>query len=174
MNSAWELFLHDLRDTLNAENKLVHALGEMARESHNERLRDAFTEHRHQTEQHAQRLVDVFRLLGQTPEQADCKGIDGLSDEKQEIMKRHPAEELLDFINVGAAIKSERYEISAYETLILMAEQMGARQCAQLLRHNLEEEKVALDKLQIFVPLVKPAANAIREVHEGGLPTKAA
>ncbi len=180
MNTAYELFLSGLRDMLNAENKLVHVLGEQERETKRDDLRQAFEQHRHQTSQHAARLVDVFRLVGETPEQADCKGIDGLKEEKLELMKKNPSQDLLDFINVAAGIKVERYEMSAYDALILLAREMGLQHAADLLKQNRNEEEETEKKLQELIGLVKPQTTGIeldkpdRSIPEGGLPRKAA
>ena len=42
MQTAHELFLHDLSDMLDAERKLVDALGEQAEEASNPQLQKAF------------------------------------------------------------------------------------------------------------------------------------
>ncbi len=174
MNTAWDLFVHELRDMLNAENKLVHALGEMERESKNPELQEAFREHRKQTEQHAVRLIDIMRDIGNTPEQSECKGIDGLVQEKKMFMEKHPSENILEVFNIGAGIKAERYEISAYESLIDLAQQLGALNSAKLLKQNLNEEQEALHKLQQLGPRIKPNELGITGNIEGGLPRKAA
>jgi ferritin-like metal-binding protein YciE len=49
---------------------------------------------------------------------------------------------------MGAAMKTERYEITAYESLIHMAGQLGLEEVKKLLEQNLEEEEAALAKLQ--------------------------
>lgn len=180
MQSAYELFVSQLREMLNAENKLVHVLAEQARESTRDDLRAAFEEHRSQTQKHAERILDVFRMIGETPEQSDCKGIDGLAEEKAEIMKKDPSADLLDFINVGAGIKAERYELSAYDSLQLLAQELGTLEAAQLLKQNRDEEQATLEKLQDFVARVKPTNLGLTvskpegNVVEGGLPKKAA
>lgn len=174
MNTAWDLFVHELRDMLNAENKLVRALGEMERESKNPELQEAFREHRKQTEQHAVRLIDIMRDIGQTPEQSECKGIDGLVQEKKMFMEYSPSEDILEVFNIGAGIKSERYEISAYESLIGLAEELGALNSAKLLKQNLNDEEAALHKLQDFSSRIRPRDLGIAGNVEGGLPRKVA
>lgn len=174
MNTAWDLFVHELKDMLNAENRLVHALGEMERESKTPGLQDAYREHRKQTEQHAQRLVTIMTDIGETPEQAECRGIQGLIEEKLDFMKKHPSEDLIEVFNIGAGIKSERYEISAYESLIGLAQELGALGSAQLLRENLNDEQQALNKLQGFEEKVKPLQLGIKGNVEGKIPRKAA
>ena len=152
MQTAWELFVHELRDALNFENKLVHVLGEQARETDREDLRDAFTGHRKQTEKQAERLIDIFREIGETPEQADCKGIDGLTEEKLELMKHDPSQELLNYINVGAGIKFE-----------------GDGRVQRAVT-----DKETLEKLERFSTELVPTSVGVKESPEGGLPRKAA
>ena len=63
-------------------------------------------------------------------------------------MREKPTEELLEFFNVGAAQKVERYEITSYETLIDMADKLGLSDAVELLEENLQEEEAALNKLK--------------------------
>ncbi len=156
MDNAFDFFVHELRDMLNAESRLVQTLSELESESKNEQLRAAFGEHKKQTEIHAKRLTDIFRMLGDEPEQSDCKGIKGLVEEKQAFMKEHPTPDLLDFFNMVAGIKAERYEISAYRTMISLARSLGLTHSVELLEQNLNDEQEALKKLQGFVSVLRP------------------
>jgi len=174
MNTTWELFVHGLKTMLNAENKLVHALGEMAQESKTPELRQAYSQHRKQTEGHAKRLIDIMRDLGESPEQLEAAGIEGLIEEKKSFMKEHPAEDILEVFNISAGIKAERYELSAYESLINMAQELGALKSASLLKENLGEEEEALEKLKEFSGRIKPKLLGVKGSPEGGLPRKAA
>jgi ferritin-like metal-binding protein YciE len=63
-------------------------------------------------------------------------------------MREKPTEELLEFFNVGAAQKVERYEITSYESLIDMADKLGLTDAVELLEENLQEEEAALNKLK--------------------------
>ncbi len=174
MQTAYEFFVNELRDLLNCENRLVHALGEQERECAKEQLRETFRHHRKQTEQQAERLMDIFRELGETPEQAECYGIMGLIEEKETFLKKDPSHELLDFFNVAAGIKAERYEISAYDTLLLLAREMGMQRAATLIQQTLAEEREALEKLEGLLREVKPIELGVKEPPEGGVPRRAA
>jgi ferritin-like metal-binding protein YciE len=55
---------------------------------------------------------------------------------------------LLEFFNVGAAQKVERYEITSYESLIDMADKLGLTDAVGLLEESLQEEEAALNKLK--------------------------
>ena len=63
-------------------------------------------------------------------------------------MREKPSGELLEFYNIGAAQKVERYEITAYEGLVDMAEKLGMTDVVDLLEQNLQEEEMALNKLK--------------------------
>ena len=63
-------------------------------------------------------------------------------------MREKPTDELLEFFNVGAAQKVERYEITAYESLVDMADKLGLTEAVELLEETLHEEEAALNKLK--------------------------
>ena len=88
-----------------------------------------------QTEKQVQRLHQVCESIQEQPKDSECKGIKGLTEEHESFKEEGPSDDLLDVFNVGAAIKVERYEISAYEGLIRLAEEMGHRVQALILVH---------------------------------------
>src|SRR6202049_2015426 len=148
MTTLSELFEHELKDLYYAEHQLVEALQTLADESSDENIRKAFQSHRKETQGHIKRLDQVFKSLGEKPASETCKGIDGLLKEKKAFAKEKPSAEILDFYNLGAAQKTERYEITAYETLIEMAEALGRSEIVTQLEANLQEEEAALQKLK--------------------------
>jgi ferritin-like metal-binding protein YciE len=120
----------------------------MANESSDREIKRGFTQHRRETQGQRKRLDRIFRSLGEKPEAETCPGIEGLIKEKKVFMRQRPAPELLEFYNIGAAQKVERYEITAYENLIDLAEKLGMRDAVELLEQNLQEEEAALNKLK--------------------------
>src|SRR5438477_3602304 len=156
MQTGHELFVHGLKDMLDAEQQLVEALEENANESSRADLKKAFDQHRKETEGQIERLQRCFEFLGEEPEKAECHGIRGLVAEKKAFGEEDPSQDLIDVFNVGAAIKAESYEICEYESLIDMAREMKHTKVAQLLNQNLKEEKAALKKMEAFSEKVKP------------------
>jgi ferritin-like metal-binding protein YciE len=71
-------------------------------------------------------------------------------------MEEDPSEDILDVFHIGAAIKTETYEICEYESLIDMARSMKHSKVVQLLSQNLKEEKAALKKMEGFERRIKP------------------
>jgi ferritin-like metal-binding protein YciE len=148
MESIEELFEHELKDILGGEQALVDALEQMAEETSDREIKKAYLQHRKETQGHIKRIEKIFRSLGQKPEAESCPGIEGLIKEKKVFMREKPTEELLEFFNVGAAQKVERYEITSYESLIDMADKLGLSDAVELLEENLQEEEAALNKLK--------------------------
>lgn len=68
--------------------------------------------------------------------------------EHQEFAQEHPAKALFDLYGVWAAQKVERYEMTAYETLIALAEELGLANAAEQLTTTLDEEEAAFNTLK--------------------------
>lgn len=143
-----ELFEHELKDIYGGETSLLAALEQMADESSDREIKRGFQQHRKETQAQLKRLEKVFRILGRKAEPETCAGIEGLIKEKKTFMKERPSEDLLDFYNIGAAQKVERYEITTYENLIDMADKLGLTDAVDLLEENLQEEEAALNQLK--------------------------
>ena len=148
METIEELFEHELQDIYSAEQSLLDALEQMANESSDREIRKGFTQHRKETQGQIKRLEKIYKTLGRKPESSSCPGIEGLIKEKKAFMREKPSDELLEFYNIGAAQKVERYEITAYEGLIDMAEKLAMSDVVDLLEQNLQEEELALNKLK--------------------------
>jgi ferritin-like metal-binding protein YciE len=148
MESIEELFEHELKDILGGEQSLLNALEQMAEESSDRDIKKAYLQHRKETQGQIKRLERIFKSLGQKPEAETCPGIEGLIKEKKVFAREKPTAELLEFFNIGAAQKVERYEITSYENLIDMADKLGMTDAVDLLEQNLQEEEAALNKLK--------------------------
>jgi ferritin-like metal-binding protein YciE len=120
----------------------------MANESEDREIKKGFQQHRKETQGQLKRLDKIFKMLGKKAEAATCAGIEGLIKEKKSFMKERPTEDLLEFYNIGAAQKVERYEITAYENLIDMADKLGLADAVELLEQNLQEEDSTLNRLK--------------------------
>ena len=149
MKNPRELFLHELGDVLYAENTLVKALPTLAEEASDEELKLGFEQHLEETRQHVKNIEQAFEQLGERPKAEKCPGIDGIKKEHDDfVAKESPSQDVLDSFLTGAAARTEHYEIAAYEGLVTMAEAMGETEIVTLLTENLEQEKVALEKVK--------------------------
>ena len=147
VSSLRDLFVHDLEDVYYAENELLDVLSELAEQTEDEEIAQAFRDHREETEGHVDRLDQVFEKLGQEPEHEECEGIEGLITEHEEFLEVDSDQDVLDLHNLVAAQKTEHYEIAAYGNLAVIADRLGEGEVGDLLHETLEEEKAALDKV---------------------------
>ena len=140
MNSLRELYVEELRDLYSAENQILKALPRMIRAASNKELQRAFSLHERQTQQHVKRLDRIFRMLDESARGKKCKGMEGLLEEGQELIKERPEPEVLDAGLISAAQRVEHYEMAGYGTVRTYARQLGEDEQANLLQETLNEE----------------------------------
>src|SRR5512132_2836842 len=99
METAHELFVHEMQDMLDAENQLIEALGKQAEESSRPELKKAFEAHQAQTEKQVQRLEQAFQSIGTEAEESECAGIRGLIEEHDNFKEEEPSPDILDIFN---------------------------------------------------------------------------
>lgn len=162
MENLLDLFLHELRDAYDAEQRGVETLKKMEGHVTDESLKDALASHREETETHVERIEQVFRMLGEDAEAETCPGFRGIAEEHARFMKEDPSEEISNIFHVWAAVKAERYEISSYEALIELADRMGNADVADVLEETLAEEEQALERLLELAADVKVEKAAAR------------
>ena len=132
-----------LQDVYFVEKQLLKTLPKLAKKSTNEKLREAFTTHRDETEGQVKRLEKVFNAIGKKPRGKTCDAILGIIAEGQEIMDEVDDEALRDAGILAAAQAAEHYEIARYGTLRAWAELLGQEEAVELLSETLAEEKHA-------------------------------
>src|SRR3954451_14829139 len=135
-----DLYVEQLRDLYSAENQLVKALPKMAKGASNTQLQRAFTEHLAQTQQHVQRLDQIFKQLDVSSKGPACKGMEGLISEGEEMIKMKGEPAAIDAGLIAAAQRVEHYEIAGYGCVHTYAQQLGEQRDAQLLQQTLDEE----------------------------------
>jgi ferritin-like metal-binding protein YciE len=150
------LFLHRLKDTYSAENAILKALPQMAEATGSEELRGAFAVHLKETEEQVRRLEQVFQFLGEKPASVECKAIQGIIEEGQEILQEFEGGEALDAGLIAAAQAVEHYEIARYGTLLAWAKLLGPSEAEGLIQETLVEEE---NTDQILSELAKDAIN---------------
>jgi ferritin-like metal-binding protein YciE len=150
------LFLHQLKDTYFAENAILKALPQMAEAAQAEELKGALAVHLKETEGQVKRLEQVFQLLGEKSEGVECKAIQGIIEEGQEILQEFSGGEALDAGLIAAAQAVEHYESTRYGTLLARAKQLGLSEAEGLIQETLIEEE---NTDQILSELAEDAIN---------------
>src|SRR3954468_22386804 len=141
------LFVDQLEDLYDAEQRLTQALPKMAETAHAGALKAAFEQHLRETHNHVARLEKVFQMLGKQPQRHTCAAMKGLIDEGQEVLSASGDESVIDAALIAAAQRVEHYEISGYGTARTFAQRLGHSKAARLLQETLDEEAATDKKL---------------------------
>jgi ferritin-like metal-binding protein YciE len=153
------VLLDDLRDMYSAENQLVEALPKLAKGAKNPKLKQLFTTHLEETKGQVERLKQVFMLLEEKPTGQHCNGMEGVVEEGKDALEKDEDGASFDCGLIGAALRTEHYEIAGYEACIAMASTLGLAKVTKLLSANLKEELAAAKKVTAAgVSILKQAA----------------
>ena len=143
-----ELFTHELGDILYVERKLAsETLPKLIDEVRDEEFKAGLEKHLRETKQHVANVERVFSLLGEEAKAEKCLGFEGLKDEHDKMLEE-TSSALIDMVDLGAAARTENYEIAAYEGLRRMAKALGEEKAVALLDDNLKQEKEALREVE--------------------------
>ncbi|MGZ3584276.1 MAG: YciE/YciF ferroxidase family protein [Ktedonobacterales bacterium] len=147
MQTAQDLFMFELGDMYDAEQRIVLMLPQLANETDNPQVQQALQQHLKETQQQIQNIEQCFQIFGQRPVRESCMAIQGLKQEHDAFLKENPAPQLLTMFDLGGAFKTEHYEIASYTGLIDKCKLMGQNDCAQLLQQNLQQEQAMAQRV---------------------------
>ncbi|EOM8237532.1 ferritin-like domain-containing protein [Escherichia coli] len=148
IQSVEDIFIHLLSDTYSAEKQLTKALSKLSRSAYSDKLTAAFQSHLDETHGQIERIDQVVDSEdGIKLKRIKCAAMEGLIEEANEIIESTDKNEIRDAALIAAAQKVEHYEIASYGSLVTLAEQLGFKKAAKLLKETLEEEKATDVKL---------------------------
>jgi ferritin-like metal-binding protein YciE len=154
-----DVLLDELRDMYSAENQLVKALPKLAKGAINPKLKHLFTAHLTETKTQVERLKQVFAFLEEKPTGQHCNGMEGVIEEGKDALEKDEEGASFDAGIIGAALRTEHYEIAGYEACISMATVLGMPKVVRLLTSNLKEELAAAKKVSAAgQPIMKQSA----------------
>lgn len=158
------VLIDELRDMYSAENQLVKALPKLAKGAKDGDLKSLFTAHLEETKGQVERLKQVFSLLGEKPTGEHCNGMEGVIEESADALEKDEEGASFDSGIIGAALRTEHYEVAGYTAAIAMSNTLGLRDIAALLTENLNEELAAAKKIQAAAqPIFKESASQPEE-----------
>jgi len=161
-----KLFEDELKDIYWAEKALTKAIPKMIKNATSEELIEALTSHLAETEEHVNRVEQVFATFGKKAEAVKCEAMTGLIKEAEEIMEECETGSMCDAGIISAGQKAEHYEIATYGTLRQFAETLGLTQAVTLLEATLKEEKAADAKLtELAVSAINVEASELKEIN---------
>jgi ferritin-like metal-binding protein YciE len=147
LNSFDDLFVEQLQDLYDAEQRLVKALPKMAAAANSSALKTAFQDHLRQTQNHVIRLEQVFKQIGKPASSKTCEAMKGLIAEGDEVVSANGDPDVKDAALIAAAQRVEHYEIAGYGTVRTFAQRLGHQGAARLLQETLDEEAATDKKL---------------------------
>jgi ferritin-like metal-binding protein YciE len=116
-----DVLIGELRDMYSAENQLVKALPKLAKGARNSELKSLFSDHLEETKGQVERLKSVFTILDAEPTGEHCEGMDGVIEEGANALEKNEEGASFDSGIIGAALRTEHYEIAGYTATIAMA-----------------------------------------------------
>jgi ferritin-like metal-binding protein YciE len=159
-----DVLIDELRDMYSAENQLVKALPKLAKGAKDKALKELFSAHLDETKGQVLRLKQVFEHLGEKPTGEHCNGMEGVIEEGSDALEKDEEGASFDSGIVGAALRTEHYEIAGYTACIAMAKTLGMGDVVSLLQANLSEEEAAAKKiLAAAQPILKAASQQPEE-----------
>ena len=142
-----DLFLDELADMHDAENRIAKALPKMAKAVTDEDLKTALLNHLEETRGHIEKVKQVFAAFDEKARSKECKATVGLLEEGDEIAADNKGEPTINAAIISACQKVEHYEIASYGTLIEWARLLDKDEAVSTLEEILDEEKAANDPL---------------------------
>lgn len=147
-SALYDLFMHELKGMYYTENQLVDILGDMSESTTNDTISQAFNDHQAQTREQASRLEGVFAAVDEEPAQRESPVLDGLVEEREQFESEMDHSELRNLHALSAGLKTERNEITTYESLLMLADRLElGDDVTDALQQNLDEEEATRDDL---------------------------
>jgi ferritin-like metal-binding protein YciE len=147
LNSLDDLFVAQIQDLYDAEQRLTKALPKMVEADSCTQLKSAFENHLRETEQHVARVEKIFDTMGLTPQWETCEAMKGLIAETEEAISASGDADVRDAALIAAAQRVEHYEIAGYGTVRTLALHLGREDVARTLQQTLDEEGACDKKL---------------------------
>lgn len=143
MTTLEEVYFDQISDLRNAENQLLGILPKMAADATCPELREAFTSHLKETQDHCDRLDVICERHGISHLDVTCEAMRGLLLEARKHVSETVPGDVRDALLIACANRVEHYEIAGYGVAKAFANCLGFGDDADLLDDTLQEEGAA-------------------------------
>lgn len=148
INTMKDLLVEQVRDLYDAEKRIIEALPKMEVAAHSPELKEAFREHRQETEGQINRLEDACLFLEVAASGETCEATKGLIREAESLIAQLSDPVVGDAALIAAAQRIEHYEIASYSSAVNFANAIDEDRVALLLGKTLDQEKNAANILE--------------------------
>ena len=142
-----DLLQYQLRTALTMEADSLAALAELTAAAKSADIKKMFRHHASETKEQVANLHQIFKLLDLRDSTAPSPTTKGINKQAGSLIAKS-APKLRDQVVLSCALGNEHYEISAYTSLIIPVQAMGASEVLALLQANLEQETHTSEELQ--------------------------
>ena len=142
-----DLFLAELSDMYDAEQRVVQALPKLIQAATCKDLQSALEHHLVETRGHVTTIEATFKSIGETVKGKKCDATVGLLKEADEIIHDFKGSAAINAAIISAAQRLEHYEIASYGCLRAWATALKYNEAATFIGKILGEEKAANEKL---------------------------
>jgi ferritin-like metal-binding protein YciE len=143
MSTLKDLFLNELADMYDAENRITVALPKLIKAATCHELQDVLKHHLQETEGQKAKIEQTFTAFNEKPRSKKCPAIIGILDECDEILSENKGSSSINAAVIAAAQKVEHYEIASYGTLHAWAAELDNPPASNLISEILDQEKQA-------------------------------
>jgi ferritin-like metal-binding protein YciE len=146
LNTPQEAYNYELGAALKMEHTLLEMLEKLGNTARDEKLKQLFRRHHHETQQQIAHIERIFETFGWEVEESPSAVAVALDKDAKGTIRKM-GKSLVSLAILQAARKTEHYEVAVYENLIVGAEALGKNDVVALLRENLAQEQRTLEEV---------------------------
>ncbi len=135
------LFVEQLNEQYEGERLQLLFFPQLRQKTDAVELQAVIDEHTKKAERHIQRLEEIFDSIEEPVHMEENRGIEGLIQEADELVKRCPERRIRDAAIAIAIQHLHNHNISSYKTLSAYAEDLALDNVSVLIQASLYEEK---------------------------------
>jgi ferritin-like metal-binding protein YciE len=136
-----DFFLHGLKTLYFAEQQALEMFPSFSKVAQSPALRHALDVHMRESREQVGRLEQIFDLMDEKPVGIQGDAIQGILGEVRQTIDLFKGSEAVETALIASLQMIEHYEITRYNALSALADQLGLEEAAELLEQSLEEEQ---------------------------------
>jgi len=140
IENVQDALILQLRVLYSIEKQLIIALPQIAAIAISGELEEIIGYHLKETENHVNRLEDIFTSLEEYNMLEKCQTMELIIESGEKTFDEQATPEVLDILIISNLKKIEYYEIASYESAYLFADYLRLEDVADLLQETLNEE----------------------------------
>lgn len=148
LNTLTQALKMEIEGLCGAERQLAQILPQLARAASSSALRNTFSQHAIQTQQHLQIMQDLVASLDIKAPSCLSAGVSGLIADVRHMIDIDGHAVCKDVALIAVAQRIEYYEIAAYSNAQELADFLGLKDISRVLTRVLDDEYAASERLR--------------------------